>query len=288
MYRSEQTPVGRHRGTGRRHRHQLRHGRRLHPAPGLLPAGLRGADPSHRAGLQTLVRAPRTGPPRSAVPRPHRPAARGSRPAVMAGGRRVPTRGAGLVRPGPHRRPGRSRIRGVREGHSPGPAHWLGPEAGIPVLVVRGFGSQSYVQIVRERTARDPRPAVLLYVGDFDASGSDIERDWVARTDCWASVERVLLTHDQVREHELPPAEGKAGDPRWPAFARQHQLDPARPVQWEVEALDPAELRRSGARRRRTAHRPRRPRRPDRRRRAPTRPTTDAHRQGDPFAEPSR
>ncbi|MFD5565857.1 hypothetical protein [Kitasatospora griseola] len=120
---------------------------------------------------------------------------------------------------------------------------WL-QDTGIPVLVVRGFGSQSYAQLVRERAARDPRPAALLYVGDFDASGADIERDWIARTACWASVQRVLLTHDQVREHDLPPAEGKAGDPRWPAFARRHHLDPVRPVQWEVEALDPAELRR--------------------------------------------
>ncbi|MFJ4700468.1 hypothetical protein ACIP5N_22185 [Streptomyces sp. NPDC088768] len=97
---------------------------------------------------------------------------------------------------------------------------------------------------MKERTARDPRPAVLLYVGDFDASGADIERDWVARTACWASVKRVLLTYDQVREHELPPAEGKAGDPRWPAFARRYRLDASRPVQREVEALDPAELQR--------------------------------------------
>lgn len=41
------------------------------------------------------------------------------------------------------------------------------------MLAVRGFGSQSYVQVVRERTARNPRPAVLLYVGDFDACGPD-------------------------------------------------------------------------------------------------------------------
>jgi hypothetical protein len=37
---------------------------------------------------------------------------------------------------------------------------WL-EKTRIPVLVVRGFGSQSYVQVVQERTARDPRPAVL-------------------------------------------------------------------------------------------------------------------------------
>ncbi|MFF8994496.1 hypothetical protein ACF09H_32145 [Streptomyces sp. NPDC014983] len=120
---------------------------------------------------------------------------------------------------------------------------WLG-RMGVPVLVVRGFGSQSYVQVVRERTARDPRPAVLLYVGDFDASGADIERDWVARTNCWSHVERVVLTHGQVREYELPAAAGKAGDPRWPGFAHRYGLDPSRPVQWEVEALEPVELQR--------------------------------------------
>lgn len=120
---------------------------------------------------------------------------------------------------------------------------WL-KRPGVPVLVVRGFGSQSYAQVVRERAARDPRPAVLLYLGDFDASGADIERDWVARTACWTRVERVLLTHDQVLEHELPAAAGKAGDPRWPAFASRYELDTGEPVQWEVEALDPVELQR--------------------------------------------
>ncbi|AWN32633.1 hypothetical protein DKG71_42160 (plasmid) [Streptomyces sp. NEAU-S7GS2] len=66
----------------------------------------------------------------------------------------------------------------------------------------------------------------------------------MARTACWASVERVLLTYDQVCEHDLTAAVGKAGDPRWSEFARRYELDPAHPVQWEVEALDPAELRR--------------------------------------------
>lgn len=71
------------------------------------------------------------------------------------------------------------------------------------------------------------------------SSGADIERDWVARTTCWTRVERVLLTHDQVRAYDLPAAAGKAGDPRWAGFARRYGLDPARPMQWEVEALDP-------------------------------------------------
>lgn len=40
---------------------------------------------------------------------------------------------------------------------------WLAPY-GIPVLVVRGFGSQSYVDVVRDRVAADPRDAVLAVV----------------------------------------------------------------------------------------------------------------------------
>lgn len=111
-------------------------------------------------------------------------------------------------------------------------------------MVVRGFGSQSYVDVVRERTARDDREAHLAYVGDFDCSGSDIERDWVERTGCWSRVTRVLLTYDQVGEYELPATEGKRGDPRWKAFACRYGFDIERPVQWEVEALEPAEMQR--------------------------------------------
>ncbi|MFI6467864.1 hypothetical protein [Streptomyces sp. NPDC050538] len=80
--------------------------------------------------------------------------------------------------------------------------------------------------------------------GDSDASGDNIERDWVARTGCWDRVERVLLTHTQVEMYGLPAAEGKAGDPRWRAFAARYDLDPATPVQWKVEALPVEEFRR--------------------------------------------
>ncbi|MFJ5928015.1 hypothetical protein ACIQF6_36010 [Kitasatospora sp. NPDC092948] len=37
-------------------------------------------------------------------------------------------------------------------------------DTGIPVLVVRGSGSQSHARLVHEHAARDPRPAVLLHV----------------------------------------------------------------------------------------------------------------------------
>ncbi|WP_224291358.1 hypothetical protein [Streptomyces olivaceus] len=108
-----------------------------------------------------------------------------------------------------------------------------------------GFGSQSYADVVRDRVAHEQREARLLVVSGFDCSGEDIERDWVERTACWSSVTRVLLTYDQVvHDYELPATEGKRGDPRWPAFARRYGFDTEHPVQWEVEALEPDELRR--------------------------------------------
>jgi hypothetical protein len=100
-------------------------------------------------------------------------------------------------------------------------------DAGIPVLVVRGFDSQSYADVVHDRVTADPRDAVLLVVGDFDCSGEDIERDWVARTGCWSHTERVLLKYEQVRAYELPATEGKRGDPRWPASPAATASTPA-------------------------------------------------------------
>ncbi|MET9249763.1 hypothetical protein [Nonomuraea sp. NPDC003709] len=84
-------------------------------------------------------------------------------------------------------------------------------EYGLPVLVLRGFSSETYVRRVRERLAADPRPAVLAYVGDYDASGEAILTDWLARTSgCWLAVEQIALTHEQVLEYGLPAAPGKA------------------------------------------------------------------------------
>ena len=62
---------------------------------------------------------------------------------------------------------------------------WFG-DLGVPVLALGGYGSQTYVDEVVTDVARTGRPAVLLYAGDHDPSGEDIDRDFTARTDCWA------------------------------------------------------------------------------------------------------
>jgi hypothetical protein len=105
--------------------------------------------------------------------------------------------------------------------------------------------SQSFVTVVRQ-TCRGwpgygdtytPTRTVVLYVGDFDPSGMDIERDLVDRAGLLnARVVRLGVTEGQVRDLRLVPALGKARDSRSPGFiARYGGL-----YQVEVEALSAA------------------------------------------------
>jgi hypothetical protein len=84
---------------------------------------------------------------------------------------------------------------------------WFG-DLGIPVLALAGYGSQSYVDIVAADVLASERPAVLLYAGDHDPSGEDIDRDFVARTGCWDDAAHSAAV-DQEREDLA-----KLGEPR--------------------------------------------------------------------------
>jgi hypothetical protein len=115
---------------------------------------------------------------------------------------------------------------------------WFG-DLGVPVLALGGYASQSFVDQVARDVARQGRPAVLLYAGDFDPSGEDIDRDFVERTGCWSKAVRVALDGDQVDHYDLPPALGKATDSRAGRFVERH----GRLVQVELDALPPDTLR---------------------------------------------
>lgn len=116
---------------------------------------------------------------------------------------------------------------------------WYGYR-GLPLLALGGYSSQTLADDVRADVARQARPAVLLYGGDHDASGEDIDRDFVTRTGCWAEVVRVALTAEQVELYDLPPLPGKRTDSRAGAFARRH----GGLVQVELDALAPDVLHR--------------------------------------------
>jgi len=115
---------------------------------------------------------------------------------------------------------------------------WFGGY-GVPILALGGYASQTYADEVAADAKRQERPAVVLYAGDFDPSGEDIDRDFLARTGCFAQMERVALNARQVEEHNLPPQPGKEADARAAAFVRRHGAL----VQVELDALPPEVLR---------------------------------------------
>jgi hypothetical protein len=115
---------------------------------------------------------------------------------------------------------------------------WFGDEYGIPILPLGGYSSESFEgEIVAHAEACD-RPSVLLYAGDLDASGEDIERNLRRYTD-FDEFRRVALTLAQADAYDLPRLPGKRGDRRAPAFIRKY----GRLFQIETDALDPNVLR---------------------------------------------
>jgi hypothetical protein len=115
---------------------------------------------------------------------------------------------------------------------------WFG-DLGIPVLPLSGYASQTYTDEVAADVFGQERPAILLYAGDFDPSGEDIDRDFIERSACWDKTVRVALTTSQVRLYGLPVNPGKIKDSRAASFTARH----GELVQVELEALDPADLR---------------------------------------------
>lgn len=123
---------------------------------------------------------------------------------------------------------------------------WFTEPLGIPHVALGGYASQSLVDHVRRDVRSQDRPAVLIYAGDHDPTGEDIDRDFESRTGCFDKVVRVALHADQLDEFNIPPnaldpkVEQKlANDPRAAAFRNRHgYLD-----QYEMDALDANDLR---------------------------------------------
>ena len=110
----------------------------------------------------------------------------------------------------------------------------------VRTFPTRGYPSFSYVKgmanYMESRLAG--RHVTVLYYGDFDPSGIDIERDLEARLARYGatdfSVTRVALTADQINEHNLPPMPVKRTDARAEGFMAEHGDKSV-----ELDALDP-------------------------------------------------
>lgn len=116
-------------------------------------------------------------------------------------------------------------------------------------LKVVSFPNRGYTSITSLKQAADrfrgidpSRECVILYFGDFDPSGQDIERNIREKlNDTFAvevEVERRALTRAQIDEFELPPQPAKSTDARYDQFVEEHG-----DMAVELDALPPEELR---------------------------------------------
>ncbi|MCW4051545.1 MAG: hypothetical protein NWE89_17635 [Candidatus Bathyarchaeota archaeon] len=110
----------------------------------------------------------------------------------------------------------------------------------VRTFPTRGYPSFSFVQeMSRYISIRlGDKPTVVLYYGDFDPSGVDIERDLSDRLEKYGAknftVVRIALTADQIRQYDLPPMPVKRSDARSDGFLAEHGDKAV-----ELDALDP-------------------------------------------------
>lgn len=115
----------------------------------------------------------------------------------------------------------------------------VGPVAdslGVTFLACRGFSSLTALDAAVHRW--DGRSVVLLYVGDHDPSGLDMDRDLTDRlTDLGGDIDlrRIALTVAQIDDHQLPPQPTKTTDNRAAGYSADHDGS------WELDAL-PADV----------------------------------------------
>jgi len=120
-------------------------------------------------------------------------------------------------------------------------------ELGVDFVVCRGYPSLSLLYEVSEvlsEASDDVEELIVLYFGDFDPSGVDIERSALDHLTSTFGIdvefERVALRKEQIGEYKLPPAPAKKTDSRREQFLADYGVD------WQVEldAIEPDELRR--------------------------------------------
>lgn len=113
----------------------------------------------------------------------------------------------------------------------------------VTLYPCRGYNSYSALLDAGRRLSAAGKPAVILYLGDFDPSGQDMPRDIRDRLSRDFGVQHcdvnvIALTSDQIEEHELPPMAAKRSDSRAAAFIAEHGN-----ISVELDALPPDILR---------------------------------------------
>lgn len=120
----------------------------------------------------------------------------------------------------------------------------LADEYHVTLMVDKGYQSASalYETAQKRFGEHSDQKCVLLYLGDHDPSGLDMERDIRKRLTILSNgnaipIERVAITWDQVHEYGLPANPAKKSDSRYKVYIAKYGYEC-----WEVDALPPVTL----------------------------------------------
>jgi hypothetical protein len=114
----------------------------------------------------------------------------------------------------------------------------------IHVYPTRGYGSYTYIKLMALKM-NGQKPTTVLYFGDYDPSGQDIQRDLEKRLTAYGAknfkVIRMALTKEQITQYNLPPRPEDAEtiaklqrDPRTKTYGIDYAC--------ELDALEPTTL----------------------------------------------
>jgi hypothetical protein len=119
-------------------------------------------------------------------------------------------------------------------------------ELDVRLIPNRGYSSASTMYRHGRRlhwAHRAGKQIQILYLGDYDPSGLDMDRDILSRLELFAGgicidFRRLALTEEQIETYNPPPSPAKLSDSRAEAFIAEHGEDV-----WELDALEPTVLR---------------------------------------------
>lgn len=119
-----------------------------------------------------------------------------------------------------------------------GVIHPITDQYDVPLMVARGFASETYCYEAAEAFSEAERPAFIYHLGDYDPSGQAAARDIEAKLTAFASVpvhfSQIAVSPAQIDEWDLPARPTKKTDSRAKFFGD---------LSVELDAIPPGKLR---------------------------------------------
>jgi hypothetical protein len=113
---------------------------------------------------------------------------------------------------------------------------------GVDLIPLRGYSSVTLLHDFANRMRMENGTDLqVLYFGDYDPSGTDIERVCEEKLREYGAdfdIIRVAITREQIDEFDIPPAPAKDTDSRTVGFEAEH----GEAIQVELDAIEPRAL----------------------------------------------